>query len=51
MSFVVLTLGVLSVLAPSLSHAWLGLDDQALRVKPPPHPQHQPVAVIHILAA
>jgi hypothetical protein len=25
--------GVLSVLLPSLEHAWRGLDDQALRVK------------------
>ena len=41
MSFVVLTLGVLSVLAPSLEHAWRGFDDQASRVKP----LRQPVAV------
>ena len=42
MSFVVLTVGVLSVLLPSLEHARRGLDDQALRVKPL---EHQPVAI------
>jgi hypothetical protein len=51
MSFVVLTVGVLSVLAPSLEQAWRRLDDQALRVKPLPHPEHQRVAGAHTLEA
>jgi len=51
MSFVVLTVGALSVLLPSLEQAWRGLDDQELHVKPIPHPEHQRVAVAHTLEA
>ena len=51
MSFVVLTVGVLSVLLPWLEQAWRGLDNHAVRVKPLPHPEHQRVAVAHTLEA